>query len=660
MAENPGWPLGIDPNAALFGPARAAFADLPSPRDRNRDVTFAAHRGLWTIVHVVRQFHPGVGGLEDFVANLAAQQLARGHDVRVVTLDRIFDDPTARRLPARAEWDGISIERVPYRGSGRYPIAPRVLRSISHADIVHVHGVDFFCDFAAATAWLHEKPLVLSTHGGFFHTPFLRSFKRLYFNTVTRASLSQYAAVIACSEEDYRTFAPVARSRMELIPNGVDVAKFEGLGDPKSRTLIYFGRLAPNKQLTRLIDWFAGLSRRGHWRLVIAGKPTGVDPAELIGRAQAAGISDRFELRETPSSADLVKLISRSTSYCCASSYEGFGLAAIEGASAGLYPVLSDIPAFRESLRRLGFGMLVDFENPGSWDDSYDLFERSIASFHNDFTKQQVRRQLSQFGWPDAARRFEEVYARVLGCSKRRIGPVSIDVLDEDSVLSSILDKAAAGQGAMFAFCNAHTVNVAAGDANLRQALRGATVLNDGIGVDIASRTLFGSSFPQNLNGTDLIPKLLASARIPLRLYLLGGRPGVAKAAARNIAHQYRGLSVVGTSHGYFDAAATPAVVREIQRSGANLILVAMGQPRQEIWTAQHFGKFGGPAICVGALFDFLAAEVPRAPAWMRKHRIEWIFRLLNEPRRLGTRYVIGNAVFLIRVVSQKWFGARL
>jgi alpha-1,3-mannosyltransferase len=267
---------------------------------------------------------------------------------------------------------------------------------------------------------------------------------------------------------------------------------------------------------------------------------------------------------------------------------------------------------------------------------------------------------VSQFGWPEAADQFEAVYMRVLGRSKRRVGRVAIDVLDEDSAIAIILENATNERSRMFTFCNAHTVNLATSDSNLRQALQDAIVLNDGIGVDVASRMLFGSPFPSNLNGTDLIPKLLASAELPLRVYFLGGKPGVAKAAAREVARRYPRVTVAGTCHGYFDAVDSASVVPNIQRSKANLILVAMGQPRQEIWASENFRQFSGPVICVGALFDFLAGEVSRAPSWMRQRRIEWVFRLLNEPRRLGKRYLIGNAVFLMRVVRQRWFGTRL
>ena len=124
------------------------------------------------IVHVVRQFHPAVGGLEGVVDSLSAEQVANGHRVRVVTLDRLFNAPDASRPRRHEQRNGVDIVRIPFLGSKRYPIAFSVIRHIRDADIVHVHGVDFFCDYLAWTALLHRRKLVLSTHGGFFHTDF--------------------------------------------------------------------------------------------------------------------------------------------------------------------------------------------------------------------------------------------------------------------------------------------------------------------------------------------------------------------------------------------------------------------------------------------------------------------------------------------------------
>ena len=106
------------------------------------------------IVHVVRQFHPGVGGLETVVRELASAQVKAGHRVRVVTLDRLFNVAGRQKLPAREVLEGIEIIRIAYFGSTRYPLAFSALRHVRDADLVHVHAIDFFSDYLAWT-----KPL---------------------------------------------------------------------------------------------------------------------------------------------------------------------------------------------------------------------------------------------------------------------------------------------------------------------------------------------------------------------------------------------------------------------------------------------------------------------------------------------------------------------
>src|SRR5271165_4031728 len=179
------------------------------------------------VVHVVRQFYPGVGGVESYVRSIAQEQLRQGHSVSVVTLDRVTNQPQAA-LPAYETLDGVAVHRIGFRGSSRYPIAPGVLRHLKSADVVHVHCVDFFCDFLAVTRFLHRKPLVISTHGGFFHTTYAKRLKRLFFTTVTRLSLRGYRRVFACSDNDLGLFQQITDQRLMLIPNGVDTAKFAG------------------------------------------------------------------------------------------------------------------------------------------------------------------------------------------------------------------------------------------------------------------------------------------------------------------------------------------------------------------------------------------------------------------------------------------------
>jgi alpha-1,3-mannosyltransferase len=226
------------------------------------------------------------------------------------------------------------------------------------------------------------------------------------------------------------------------------------------------------------------------------------------------------------------------------------------------------------------------------------------------------------------------------------IGPVRVRGLDYQAALSTVAAMLDSPDKQVVAFCNAHTVNLSRRDARFRHALDRALVLNDGVGVDLARRVLYGTPFPDNLNGTDFTPALLGTVRRPLRLFLLGSRPGVAERAADVLAERFPGHRIVGTRDGFFDPSEGAAVADAIARSRADLVLVGMGQPRQELWAVEHGQATGAVVMCVGAYLDFVAGVVRRAPDWVRKGRLEWLFRLASEPGRLAGRYLIGNPRF--------------
>ncbi len=241
------------------------------------------------------------------------------------------------------------------------------------------------------------------------------------------------------------------------------------------------------------------------------------------------------------------------------------------------------------------------------------------------------------------------------GLATRDLGGVGIAVLTREAALA-VLGEALAGRAHLkLAFCNPHLVNLAGGDAGLRRALARFLVLPDGIGVDIGSRLLYGAPFPANLNGTDFMPALLDAQAGPLGVALLGGRPGVAERAAARLAadHPRHRFSVLG--HGYFAAGAEAELLARLAAAPPDLVLVAFGNPLQERWIAEKLGpQHGTIAAGVGALFDFLAGEVARAPQSWRRLRLEWLYRLWLEPGRLWRRYVVGNPAFLLRMLRQR------
>jgi beta-1,4-glucosyltransferase len=194
----------------------------------------------------------------------------------------------------------------------------------------------------------------------------------------------------------------------------------------------------------------------------------------------------------------------------------------------------------------------------------------------------------------------------------------------------------------------------------MRQWLCGEEVIlvNDGIGLDIAALLMHGRRYEENLNGTDFLPHLLKSLRIRRKIYLLGGMPGVAENAAAVI-QNHMGHEVVGCTDGYSKLDA--AVLRQrINHSGAEIVLVAMGNPIQEEWIRANAAELDASLLIgVGALFDFLSGKARRAPRWVQKIRFEWLFRLSLEPKRLLRRYTLDIASFVLLCLRDRKLTAR-
>ncbi len=228
------------------------------------------------------------------------------------------------------------------------------------------------------------------------------------------------------------------------------------------------------------------------------------------------------------------------------------------------------------------------------------------------------------------------------------LGGYRVQSTSSERLADRLLDACASGEKSQLFFAN---TNFVVQCLPLRPALQASSVcvVNDGIGMDLGAWLVHRRRFAANLNGTDFIPYLCARSERPLRFFLLGGRPGIADQAARHL-RDTLGQQVVGTCDGYAGyAEAGDELVRRINDSGAQIVLVAFGNPKQEAWILEHCGAVDAPVMCgVGALLDFLSGNARRAPGWMRALHLEWLFRLLLEPRRLLKRYTWDLARFFL------------
>jgi len=219
-----------------------------------------------------------------------------------------------------------------------------------------------------------------------------------------------------------------------------------------------------------------------------------------------------------------------------------------------------------------------------------------------------------------------------------------------------ILDCVSKKQQTTIGFVNADCLNKAYSNEKYHLTLRQFNrVYPDGIGVRLASQ-LFNNGLVDNINGTDLFPLICERlAQTEHSIFLLGAEPGVADAVAENMIQKYPGLSVAGVQDGFFDSSRENEIIDIINESGASVLFVAFGAPKQEIWIEENKDRLNTTVMFgVGGLFDFYSGRISRAPLWLRETGLEWVWRLIQEPARMWRRYLIGNFIFMKRAWQQK------
>jgi N-acetylglucosaminyldiphosphoundecaprenol N-acetyl-beta-D-mannosaminyltransferase len=216
-------------------------------------------------------------------------------------------------------------------------------------------------------------------------------------------------------------------------------------------------------------------------------------------------------------------------------------------------------------------------------------------------------------------------------------------------------------RGGIVLNANAHCLNLCHEDEGLRDFFAAADlVFCDGAGVRLAARML-GDHLPERITYADWLPRLAALAEERgFSLFFLGARPGVAGEAARRLRASHPDLRIVGVRHGYFDHwARSPengSVVAEINAARPDVLLVGLGMPLQERWLMENLhGLDVGVALTGGAVFDYASGRLRRGPRLLTDNGLEWLARLIVEPRRLWRRYLLGNPLFLARVIRQRW-----
>lgn len=232
-----------------------------------------------------------------------------------------------------------------------------------------------------------------------------------------------------------------------------------------------------------------------------------------------------------------------------------------------------------------------------------------------------------------------------------------VDAATFDSSLQAVVQWAGSRQSRYMCFCNAHAVVEMKRDVAFEHAVADADlVLPDGMPVAWMLRH-FGFPRQQRINGPDFMRQYcaLAEQRGDSVLFY-GSKPGTLAAIKSWLALEFPHLRVAGTISPPFRPlfpAEDKAVVRHINHSGARVVFVGLGCPKQELWMAEHRNRIQAVMIGVGAAFDYHAGTLKRAPLWMQQHGLEWLYRLYAEPRRLWKRYLVSNTMFVFGALRQ-------
>ncbi len=357
------------------------------------------------ILHVANHFYPCEGGVERVVYDLASKLIERGNEVEVACLERCAY--SEKKLPQSGDIDGIRVARMPFIDLKYYKIAPSVLAKAKDVDIVHVHGVGFFSDFLALTKFLHKKPVVVSTHGGIFHTDDLGFLKKIYFNLVQRFVLSFADNVLAVSIGDLKAFRKIC-PKAELLENGVELSGFRA-GKKTGGAFLFVGRFSKNKKVENLLRAFAELGAKSKFRLIVAGTDWEHLLSSYKKTTQRLGIGEKVEFVLNPSHEALKKVYSSSEFFVSASEHEGFGLSLVEAMASGCIPVVQANESFSNIVQDGKSGIIVDYANAQG---AAEKISKALGMGKNEkekYSRKAVERSKA-FSWKGKIEKLESVY----------------------------------------------------------------------------------------------------------------------------------------------------------------------------------------------------------------------------------------------------------
>lgn len=237
------------------------------------------------------------------------------------------------------------------------------------------------------------------------------------------------------------------------------------------------------------------------------------------------------------------------------------------------------------------------------------------------------------------------------------VAGLPVDVATRAQTMDYVKKVIELGSTCRHGFLNAAKVAAAHHSPVLFEALESCDLISpDGVSIVWASRFL-GTPLPERVNGTNLMLSTCAlAASMGFRVYLLGGTQDVVDEAASQLRLSFPDLIIAGSRHGYFDEPEEPEIAKAIRNVRPDILFVGISTPKKELWLQRNVPTLGVPfSMGVGGSFDVISGRVRRAPVWMQESGLEWLWRLVQEPRKMWRRYLLGNPEFVWLILKQRW-----
>jgi N-acetylglucosaminyldiphosphoundecaprenol N-acetyl-beta-D-mannosaminyltransferase len=573
------------------------------------------------------------------------------------------------------------------------PAARRLIRAV-RPHIVHTHllRADLYGGLAAR---LSGVPVVLSTAYaiGAYRRDRIRRLDGLLDQFARRTPMHVLAVSDAVAADLSRRMR-WPRDRVHVVRTGVDLPEMpvapKSRGEwralwnipPEAPLVLTVARLSYEKDLATLLQAAELLGPSSPARFVIVGD--GPMRGDLERAIQARGLAPRVVLAGFR--RDVADALQAADLFVLPSLMEGMPNALLEAMAAGLPAVATNVGGIPEVVRDGIEGLLVRARD-------HRALAHAVGVLLADSPRRKAMgaaarlRIAQEFRVDLVAGHYAALYEALLAdaCVTRTFvanrngtppapvnpGPADIPApvdfcgfplrpVTEDALIEALVARAVSRVRTTACYLNAHTFNAAQTNRSLSEALRTCDLLYaDGMSVVWASR-LLGPGVPERLSSADYFERFCQRcAAAGVSLFLLGGTTGTARRAADALGRLIPGLAVAGTADGFFRPHDEAGLIERINGSGARILVVGMGSPRQEVFLARNTETLETPVRwSVGALFDYFAGIEPRAPQWLTRHGLEWAYRLLADPGRKWRRYVLGNPRFICRVAGH-WLGQK-